>query len=88
MVKASPGVAFAQNGKSTRGSSETVKVWPPPAEALLAFSQPGGDDDDEDVPIAELIRPTAGPGGAEEGIGSDAWSASRSDGSSPASGEE
>jgi len=40
------------------------------------------------VPIAELIRSTAVPGGAEDGTGSDAWSASRSDGSSPASEEE
>ena len=46
------------------------------------------DDDDEAVPIAELIRSTAVPGGAEEGTGSDAWSASPSDGSSPASEEE
>ena len=44
-------------------------------------------DDDEDVPIAELIRPTAVPGGAEEG-GSEAWSASTSGGSSPASDDE
>ena len=33
MVKAPPGVAFAQNGKSTRASSKTVKVLPPPGEA-------------------------------------------------------
>ena len=77
MVKARRAVDFAQNGKRTRGPSKTVKVRPPPAEALL----------DEVVPIAELIRPMAVPGGAEEG-GSDAWSASPSGGSSPGSDDE
>ena len=96
MVKAVLGLDFAQNGKSTRGSSKTVKVWPPPGEAssllggveVLAYD--GRVQPPTQPRLAARLRLGARLqllGGAEERTSSDAWSASQSGGSSPESDE-